>query len=350
MSRTKGIVGSALKCLVALSACAVVLPLSAIELKVATIAPDGSAWMRAMRAGGERIKERTAGRVELKFYPGGVMGNDSQVLRRIRIGQLHGGAFTAGGLAERYPALNLYGVPLLFNSLDEVDYVRGRLDSKLAAGLEAAGFVSFGFSEGGFANLMANEPIRNLEDLRRKKIWVPEGDAISFLAMEALGLSPVVLPATDVLTALQTGLLDVVANSPVGALVLQWHTKVKYRTELPVSYAMGIFAIDARVVGSLSAEDQQALREIMGEVMRDIDRASREDNLRAAEVMTSTGVARITVTDTDVESLRSTIETIYPTLRSRADVDVMMFDELLAVIAEYRAAHKPPAQTSVAGR
>jgi TRAP-type C4-dicarboxylate transport system substrate-binding protein len=263
-------------------------------------------------------------------------------LRRIRIGQLHGGAFTAGGLAERYPALNLYGVPLLFNSLEEVDFVRTRLDPKLEAGLEAAGFVSLGFSEGGLANLMANEPIRNVEDLRRKRIWVPEGDAISFLAMEALGLSPVVLPATDVLTALQTGLLDVVANAPVGALVLQWHTKVKYRTELPVSYAMGVFAIDARVFGSLSAEDQQILREVMGEVMRDIDRASRDDNRRAAEVMTSTGVAPITVTNTDIEGLRSTIEAIYPTLRGRADVDAVMFDELLAVLAEYRTQHAGP--------
>jgi TRAP-type C4-dicarboxylate transport system substrate-binding protein len=336
------------KLLVALVFCAVVLPVDAAELKVASIAPDGSQWMRSMRAGGEQVEERTAGRVVFKFYPGGVMGNDSQVLRKIRIGQLQGGAFTAGGLAERYPALNLYGVPLLFNSLDEVDFVRARLDPKLAAGLEAVGFVSLGFSEGGFANLMANEPIRNVDDLRRKKIWVPEGDAISFLAMEALGLSPVVLPATDVLTALQTGLLDVVANSPVGALVLQWHTKVKYRTELPVSYAMGVFALDARAFGALSSADQQVVREVMGGVMRDIDRASREDNRRAAEVMTSTGVEPVAVTDTDIEGLRTTIEAIYPTLRGRADVDVMMFDELLDVLAEYRAQQRSPA--GAAGR
>ena len=350
MSRAKGISRHPWTGLVALIACAAALPLWATELKVASIAPDGSQWMRAMRAGGEQVRERTGGRVELKFYPGGVMGNDSQVLRRIRIGQLHGGAFTAGGLAERYPALNLYGVPLLFDSLEEVDYVRARLDPKLAAGLEAAGFVSLGFSEGGFAYLMANAPIRNIDDLLRKKIWVPEGDAISFLAMEALGLSPVVLPATDVLTGLQTGLLDVVANSPVGALVLQWHTKVKYRTELPVSYAMGVFALDARVFGSLSGEDQQVLREVMGEVMRDIDRASREDNRRAAEVMTNTGVMPVAVTNTDIESLRSTIEMIHPTLRRRSDVDVAMFDEILAVLAEYRAQRAAPPQAGVAGR
>jgi TRAP-type C4-dicarboxylate transport system substrate-binding protein len=88
---------------------------NAADIKIATVAPDGSRWMQQMRAGAEEVNARTSGRVTLKFYPGGVMGNDAQVLRKIRIGQLQGGAFTAGGLGERYPALNLYGIPLLFN-------------------------------------------------------------------------------------------------------------------------------------------------------------------------------------------------------------------------------------------
>ena len=199
------------------SGLAAAFPAAGAELKIATIAPDGSHWMREMRAAAAEIKERTGGGVEIKFFPGGVMGNDAQVLRKIRIGQLHGGAFTAGGLAERYGALNLYGVPLLFRSLDEVDHVRGLLDPVLKRGLEEAGFVSFGFIEGGFANLLSNHPVRGIDDLRRRKVWVPEGDPISFVAMESLGLSPVVLPVTDVLTGLQTGLLDVAAASPVGA-------------------------------------------------------------------------------------------------------------------------------------
>jgi TRAP-type C4-dicarboxylate transport system substrate-binding protein len=290
-----------------------------------------------MRAGGQRIKEMTAGRVEMKFYPGGVMGNDAQVLRKIRIGQLHGGAFTAGGLAERYPALNLYGIPLLFRSLDEVDYVRARIDPKLAAGLEKAGFISLGFSEGGFANLMANEPIHGVDDMRRKKVWVPDGDQISFLAMEALGLSPVVLPATDVLTGLQTGLLDVVAASPVAALVLQWHTKVKYRTELPVSYSMGLFAVDARAFRALSTDDQRVVREVIGQVMSRLDSTSREDNRQAADVMTDAGVAPVTINMSDIDGWRRTIESIYPDLRGRPDLDTALLEELLGLLAEYRA-------------
>jgi TRAP-type C4-dicarboxylate transport system substrate-binding protein len=325
--------------MLALSLAGVGTPASAVDIKIATVAPDGSRWTQQMRAGAEEISARTQGRVAIKFYPGGVMGNDAQVLRKIRIGQLHGGAFTAGGLGERYGALNLYGVPLLFRSLDEIDAVRAEFDPELAAGLEQAGFVTFGFIEGGFANLLANEPIRSVDDMRRKKVWVPEGDAISFMAMEALGLSPAVLPVTDVLTGLQTGLIEIAFASPVAALVLQWHTKVKYITELPISYSMGIFAIEKSAYAELSAADQQIVDEVMSRYIADLDREARDDNRRAAEVLATSGLETVTVNAADVEQWRSTIESIHPQLRARPDIDAAMFDRMLAVLAEYRRAH-----------
>ena len=140
---------SMLALLLAVAYAAVGAPANAVDIKIATVAPDGSRWMQQMRAGAEEVAARTQGRVAIKFYPGGVMGNDAQVLRKIRIGQLQGGAFTAGGLAERYGGLNLYGIPLMFRSLDEIDVVRAEFDAEIAAGLERAGFVSFGFIEGG---------------------------------------------------------------------------------------------------------------------------------------------------------------------------------------------------------
>jgi TRAP-type C4-dicarboxylate transport system substrate-binding protein len=313
-------------------------PASAVDIKIATVAPDGSRWMQQMRAGAREIQSRTGGRVAIKFYPGGVMGNDAQVLRKIRIGQLQGGAFTAGGLGERYGALNLYGIPLLFRSLDEIDTVRSQLDPELAAGLDEAGFVTFGFIEGGFAHLLSNEPIRSVEDMRRKKVWVPEGDPISFMAMEALGLSPAVLPVTDVLTGLQTGLIEIAFASPVAALVLQWHTKVKYITDLPISYSMGIFAIEKGTYSALSSEDSEIVREVMSRYVGDLDREARDDNRKAAEVLANSGLQTVTVNAADVERWRSTIETIHPKLRERPDIDAAMFERLLALLAGYRRA------------
>jgi TRAP-type transport system periplasmic protein len=310
----------------------------AADLKIASVAPDGSHWMQEMRAGADEVKSRTDGRVVIKFYPGGVMGNDAQVLRKIRIGQLQGGAFTAGGLAERYSALNLYGIPLLFRSLDEIDVVRAEFDPVIAAGLEKAGFVTFGFIEGGFANLLSNEPIRSVDDMRRKKVWVPEGDQISFLAMQAFGLSPVVLPVTDVLTGLQTGLIEIAFASPVAALVLQWHTKVKYLTRLPLSYSMGILAFDTKAFGALGAADQNVVREVMGRVVKQLDHEARADNKAAAEVLERSGITPIDVDANDIEAWRSTVEGVYPQVRARPDVDNGMFDRLLALLAEYRRA------------
>ena len=272
----------------------------------------------------------------MKFYPGGIMGNDSQVLRKIRVGQLQGGAFTGGGIGQRYSGFNLYGIPLLFRSLDEVDFVRARLDADLEVGLREAGFTSFGFVEAGFAQLMANEPISSVDDMRRRKVWSPEGDPIGFRVLEAMGLSPVVLPPTDVLTGLQTGLLDVVAASPVVALVLQWHTKVRYVTDLPIAYGLGIFAIDNRVFDGLSRADQELLRSVMTEVTKSLDTQTRADNREAEAVLRESGIEFVPVLSEQIPGWRNTIESLYPELRQRRDIDAGLLDKLLALLEEYR--------------
>ena len=312
---------------------------SAVEFKLATVAPDGSVWMREMRAGAELIEQRTGGRVQFKFYPGGIMGNDAQVLRKMRVGQLHGGAFAISGLADRFSPIGVYSVPLMIRSLDEIDYIRERIDPRLQAGLEEAGFISFGFIEGGFAQMMANRPIRGVEDMRRRKVWIPEGDETSFVALEALGLSPVVLPVTDVLTGLQTGLLDIVAASPVVALVLQWHTKIKYVTDLPVAYSMGIFALDASAFGRLDPGDRQLVREVMADVVQRLNRQARADNAQARKVMEEMGIEFVAVDPADVSTWRATIAETIPRLSQRSEINARFYDELLAILAEYRRTH-----------
>jgi TRAP-type C4-dicarboxylate transport system substrate-binding protein len=310
---------------------------AAVELRIATLAPADSQWMRDMQAGGERVRELTEGRVVIRFRAGGVAGSDEQVLRKIRIGDLQGGAFSSGGLSTIYPGLNTYGIPLIFRSLDEIDYVRARLDEKIAAGLEQAGFVSLGFSEGGFSNLLSNSPVSHVDDLRRQKIWVPDNDLISFQILEALRLAPVPLEVSDALLGLERGLVDVVAASPVVALVLQWHTKTRYRTELPITYSMGIFAIDAGVFYELEPGDQAIMRTVIGEVMAGIDRDSRADNEEARRVMADMGIETVPVNDADVEVWRQIIEEQLPDIRRRRDIDVALFDEMLALLREYRA-------------
>ncbi len=314
---------------------ALIDPAQATTFKLATVAPEGSHWMVELKAAGKVIEEKTAGRVKLKLYGGGVMGNDKKVLRKIRIGQLHGGAFTATGLSERYRDIVIYGLPMAFESQAEVDYVRQHMDPVLMKGLDDAGFISFGFAGGGFAMLMGAEPIVDLQDLRGRKVWVPEGDQISYKAMEAMQLSPVVLPLTDVLTGLQTGLLEFVASPPVGAVVLQWYTKVKYVTTVPFANTVGVLAIDKRAFTRISAADQAVVREVLTGVYEDFEQSNRQDNLDAEEALRDSGLTFVDVDPQLVPAWRETVAISNRQMAEQGTFSVEMLDMLLGHIADF---------------
>ena len=288
--------------------CAVVAlpgPVLARTLKIATLSPDGTAWMRELRQGAKEIEERTAGRVKLKFYPGGVMGNDQTILRKIRIGQLQGGAFAGGGLVEVYNDMQVYSLPFLFNSYDEVDYVRERMDPLIRNGLEDHGFVAVGLSEGGFAHLLSSHALRSREDLDGRKVWVPQGDELSRIALETAGISPVPLPISDVYTGLQTGLIDTIASSPIGAIAFQWHTKVRYFTDVPLMYLFGTLAFAKKAFDKLSDTDRFVVNDVMGPIFKRLDGENRRDNEAAKEALQNQGIELVTPTAEEMERWRS---------------------------------------------
>lgn len=278
-----------------------------VTFKIATIAPDGTEWMEQMRAGAEHIAARTEGRVKFRFFPGGVMGNDKSVLRKVRIGQLHGGAVTGSGLGELFPDTAVYSLPFTFRTRAEVDYVRERMDSYMRHGLEEAGFVTLGFAETGFAYMMSNEPIRTAADLSGKKVWIPEGDRLSQTIFEALGVSPISLPVTDVLTGLQTGLVDTVGASPVATIALQWHTRVAYLTDVPLLYLYGGLLVDERAFSELRAEDRAVVSSVMADVAARLKRHTRESNEQALAALRSQGIEFVTPSDAALKELRSPV-------------------------------------------
>lgn len=265
-------------------------PAHAKTFKIATVAPDGTHWMKEFKKGADEIKKRTQERVKFRFYPGGVMGNDKSVLRKIRIGQLHGGAITGGGLQYIDPDSQVYSLPLAFHSYEEVDYVRKRMDQAIIDGLYENGFVSLGLGEGGFAYLMSGLPLENIDNLKKQKVWTPDDDKISRAAFEAIGVSPITLPLTDVLTGLQTGMIDTVAASPMGAIALQWHTRVKYLNKTPLVYLYGTLIIQRKAFEKLSKEDQQIVREVMTEVFIKLDNINRADNEKAYQALQQQGL------------------------------------------------------------
>jgi len=264
--------------------------LLAKTIKIATISPEGTFWMKQMRAGAKKIKDKTNGRVKFKFYPGGVMGNDESVLRKIRVGQLQGGAVTIGNLAKISPDTTVYGFPLLFSSLQEAAEIRKTTDPILSAQIEKDGFVNFGFAQGGFTYLMSKDPITRAEDLKKHKSWIPENNDVGLAVFRKIGATPVTLSMSDVLTGLQTDLIDTLISSPIGALALQWHTHIQYVTDEPINYLTALMIIDKRVFYKLSDADQKIVREVMSEVYQTIDKQNMTDNMAAREAMINQGV------------------------------------------------------------
>ena len=279
--------------------------LQAKTLKIATLAPAGTAWMKEMKAGAKLINQRTEGRVKIKFYPGGVMGNDQSVHRKIKIGQLHGGAFTPGGLAAVDSSIQALGLPMLFHSFDEVDYVRSRVDAVLKQEMEKNGFVILGISEGGFARILSKQPMRDLESIRSSKVWVPEGDNIGQTVFRALGITPISLPISDVFTGLQTGLIETVAVNPTSAIAFQWHTSTAFMTDVPITYIIGVLALQQKAFNKLSAGDQQIVREEMGNVFARLDELNRADNTAAKTALQNQGITFVTPEAEEVERWRS---------------------------------------------
>ena len=277
----------------------------AARLKIATLAPAGTAWMKEMKAGAEQIKQRTEGRVKLKFYPGGVMGNDKSVHRKIKIGQLQGGAFTPGGLAQVDPSIQALGLPMMFDTYAEVDYVRAKMDPIMRQKMEDSGFVILGISDGGFVRILSKQPMQDLESIRASKVWIPEGDEVGQVVFRALGITPVALPISDIFTGLQTGLIETVAVNPTGAIAFQWHTSASYMTEIPISYLIGVLAVQKKAFDKLSAEDQAVVREEVGKVFKRLDELNRKDDLAAMEALKKHGITFVSPKPGEAERWRS---------------------------------------------
>jgi TRAP-type C4-dicarboxylate transport system substrate-binding protein len=264
-------------------------------IKIATVAPEGSAWMRELRAAGAEVQTGTQGRVVVKFYPGGVMGSDQVVLRKIKLGQLHGGMLTSSDLASVYPDAPIYSLPFLFDSWAEVDKVRPQIDPLLAKGFDAHGMHMLAASSIGFAYIMSTKPLHSRADMDHAKLWIPQNDVIAERTFKMAGISTIPLPLGDVFTSLQTGLVDTVANTPSGAVALQWHGKVRSMINLPLTFVVGYVVMDGKVWHALSPADQAVVGKAFASAANRMDAGIKHDDSAALDAMKKQGLTLTTL-------------------------------------------------------
>lgn len=317
-----------------------VMSAQATTLKISTLYPDGTSVVNELKAAGETIAERTGDRVKLRVYPGGVMGDDRTVQRKISIGQLHGFLAQSGALAHAWKDSQVLNLPLVFRSYDEVDYVRKHLDPVIRDGLAQNGWVTFGGIDGGFAYIMSQNPVPDLDALRQQKLWLPANDPGSAKVADVMDLSPVVLNIGTVLTSLQTGVIDALAAPPIAALTLQWHSRVSHLTDLPLLYTWGTLAISDKHFKRLSPEDRKVVREVLDAAFARIDAESRQENLAAFEAVRNQGLELVKPSPEQLAEWKKYADIAIAELVEEGEVSQPMLDRLNKLLAEFRAGQK----------
>jgi TRAP-type C4-dicarboxylate transport system substrate-binding protein len=267
---------------------------SPVVIKLATLAPDGSAWMQVVRAAADEAQQKTGNAVQFKIYPGGVMGDERDMVRKMHIGQIHAAMLSSASLASLYPEADVLQIPFLFNSYSEADFVVGKMGEGFKKGLEKNGYVALGWSEAGFTYLMSTVPVDTLEKLRKAKVWIWSDSPMAKAIFEEAGVIGVPLSIADVLVGLQTGLVEVVYAPPSVAIALQWFTRVKYLTDLPLNYMLGGLVVKKEAFDKINPEHQAVVREIFERHMQRLKEVIRAENQEALNVMQKQDV-KITV-------------------------------------------------------
>ena len=243
-----------------------------------------------MREYDAAVRKESGGQIGFKIYAGGVQGEDKDVLPKIRIGQLQSAGLTGFGLGKIAPKLRILDAPFLFQTYDEVDYLYNQLDTELNQALSDNGFVNLGWAEVGFVYVFTNTPVRSPEDMKGVKMWMWEGDPIAQATFKAFDIQPIPLSVIDVLTSLQTGLINGVYTSPLACIVLQWNTRVKYMMNIPLADASGAVVISRKMFDKIPPDLQEILTRNGRKYMRELTLKSRKENADAIETLKKNGV------------------------------------------------------------
>jgi TRAP-type transport system periplasmic protein len=268
------------------------------ELRIASLAPSGSPWMEVLDKAASETKDKTAGRVTLKYFEGGQQGDERDFVRKIKLGQLDGAAVTAVGLAMIDESIRVLELPMMFESAEELDYVADKLWPYFQAKFEKKGFKLNDRGEVGWIYFLSKAKVEKLDQLRGQKLWLWGDDALVGAVFKKLGLNGVPLGVPEVDASLTSGKIDGCYSSPVAAVALQWYSKVKFMTSMPMSFAIGATVVSLDAYKKLTPEDAKLVEKIGTANAKKLRKTIRKANEDAKGTMSRKGVA---IVETPVE-------------------------------------------------
>lgn len=263
-----------------------------VILKIATLAPEGSSWLKLFHKWQSVVEARTQGRVRIKLYPGGMQGDEKDMLRKIRLGSLSGAAITAIGLSAITPEVRVLEV---CRSYAELDHAREKLDGLLRHAFENHGYVLVGWGDVGPVHLFSQKPMRTLEELQTGKLWMFNDDALTRRSFAALGLHGTPLAIPEVLPALSTGMIDTFIGAPLSTLALQWYPHARYMTSSVLGQATGAVVIGKAQWDALAPADRALLLDTGRELQAEVTAQVRIDNAQAWETLKARGIQVVEV-------------------------------------------------------
>jgi len=277
-------------------------------IKLATLVPEGSVWDKSMRDMGAQWSAGTQGRVVLRVYPGGVAGDEPDVVRKMRIGQLQAAAVTTAGLADIDPSFNVFNIPMFFTSYPELYATLDKLTPVLKQRLEEKGFVLLAWGHGGWVYFFTKQPVESVEELRKTKMFVWAGDDEMVAQWRRFGFQPVALAATDIMTGLQTGMIDAYPTTPLLGLTLQWYRMTPNMVGMGMAPLVGGLVMTKQAWAKIAEPDRARILESCRRLEHKLeDEVPRQDTLAVAE-MKKRGLKVNAVSSANATQFRATAE------------------------------------------
>ena len=311
-------------------------------LKFATLAPEGSAWMQRFEQMKKEVLEATGGAVQLKAYPGGVLGDEKEVLFKMKVGQVDGGGFMGSGTGQICPDARTLMMPMIFRDYDEVDAVFGKMQPLLEQACLENGYVALGWAEIGFSYVYSTKPVHGFSDLRQAKAWSVAADPVLTELFKVAKVDTIIVPVSDVLTALQTGLIQTVYAPPLACVAMQWFTKIKYWTDQRVVYSYGGVFVTRKSWEKIPAELREKVSAICHRAMKDLTAQVRKSNEESFKVMADNGIQPVHSSPADIAEFEAVGREATKNLRGTV-FSAAAYDEMEKDLIEYRARHPAPA-------
>lgn len=277
---------------------------AATNIKIAILAPKGSTWDKQLTKLATDVKNKTKGEVILQFIGGGVMGDEDAVLRKMTTPQLQGGAFTGIGLGKIVPDVRVFEAPMLFSNTSQVDSALSKITGTLEKKFNDKGYQLLGWAETGFVYVYSNTPIKSLKDMNGVKMWMWKGDPIAQAIFSEFKLSPNPLDITEVLTSLQTGLINGAYGPPLAAIAFQWHTKVKYMLNVPLAYSIGALIITDQTWKKLKPDQQKILKDCARAHLKTLVSNTRSDDKKALQTLKAAGIKFTNPDPTELKNIK----------------------------------------------